>query len=197
MTAPPLSETEDVAVRLGRALDAVGIRYLIGGSVASSLVGEPRATNDLDVLVELAESQVPALAEALGPDFDVDTESLADAVRRRGSWNIFYLPLVTKIDLFIKQLDPFDAEALNRRRRVGLPGGSVWVASPEDILLRKLSWFRRGGEVAGQQWRDILGILAISGQALDREYVTRWASTLGVDDLWVRAERASRGRERG
>lgn len=86
MSGPAFSEIEDVAVRLGRTFDSLGIRYLVGGSVASSLVGEPRATNDLDVLVELSEAQVTA--EALGPDFEVDTEALADAVRRRRSWSI-------------------------------------------------------------------------------------------------------------
>jgi hypothetical protein len=195
MTTPPFSEMEDVAVRLGRALDAVGVRYLVGGSVASSFAGEPRSTNDIDVLVELAEAQVPALIEALGPDFEVDAESLVDAVRRRRSWSIFYLPLVTKIDLFVKRLDAFDASELDRRHRVELAGGGLWVASPEDILLRKLAWYREGGETSQQQWRDVLGILSVSGQTLDRAYTAEWARKLGVEDLWARAsaERLSPG----
>jgi hypothetical protein len=182
---PPLAEMEEVAVRVGAVLDALGIRYLIGGSVASSLAGEPRATNDLDLLIELTEAQVPALALALGPDFEVDEASLADAVRRRRSWNVFYLPLVTKIDLFIKRLDAFDDSELDRRRRIDLPQGAVFVATAEDILLRKLRWFRDGGQVATTQWRDILGILAVS--TLDEAYVDGWAPRLGVEELWARA----------
>lgn len=187
MSGPAFSEMEDVAVRLGRTFDSLGIRYLVGGSVASSLVGEPRATNDLDVLVELSEPQVTLLANALGPDFEVDTEALIDAVRRRRSWNIFYLPLVTKIDLFIKRLDAFDASELDRRRSVALPGGPVCVATPEDILLRKLAWFREGGESSQVQWRDVLGVLRISRATFDEAYVDRWAAHLGVSDLWERA----------
>lgn len=189
MSPPPFSEIEDVAVRIGGVFDAQGIRYLIGGSVASSLVGEPRATNDLDLLVEIHEGQVASWVEALGPDFEVDEESLLDAVRKRRSWNVFYLPLVTKIDLFIKRLDPFDASELDRRQRIELPQGPVYVASPEDILLRKLAWFRAGGEVATTQWRDVLGILFVSRKGLDVGYVATWAGKLGVTDLWERAQR--------
>ncbi len=188
---PPFSEIEDIAVRLGRVFDTLNIRYLIGGSVASSLVGEPRATNDLDLLVEMHEGQVAPWVKALGPDFDVDEESLIDAVRNRRSWNIFYLPLVTKIDLFIKRLDPFDGSELDRRQRIELPQGAVYVASPEDILLRKLAWFRQGGEVATTQWRDVLGILSVSGKGLDAGYLATWATKLGVADLWERAQHES------
>lgn len=184
---PPFFEMEEVAVTLGRAFDELGIRYLVGGSVASSLMGEPRATNDIDVLVELSERQVDELSARLGPDFEVDAESLKEAVRRRGSWNIFYLPLVTKVDLFIKRLDPFDAMELDRRVQVKLAGGSLFVATAEDILLRKLEWFRRGGEASSSQWRDVLGVLRVSGQTIDRAHVALWSQRLGVTDLWRRA----------
>ncbi len=150
-------------------------------------MGEPRATNDLDLLVEMNEAQVAPWIAALGPDFAVDDEALLDAVRHRRSWNIFYLPLVTKVDLFIKRADAFDGAELDRRRLVQLPGGAVYVASPEDILLRKLAWFREGGEVATTQWRDVLGILSISKAGLDERYLETWAERLGVADLWLRA----------
>jgi hypothetical protein len=189
VSPPPFLEIEDVAVRLGRTLDELHIRYLIGGSVASSLAGEPRATNDLDLLIDLEESQVEKLAAALGPDFEVDEASLLEAVRRRRSWNIFFLPMVTKIDLFIMRSDPFDASELERRRSIDLPGGTVWVATPEDILLRKLAWYREGGESSATQWRDVLGILAVSRVGFDESYVERWAPHLGVADLWRRARR--------
>lgn len=91
-----------------------------------------------------------------------------------------YLPLVTKTDLFVKRLDGFDASELDRRLRVELPGGSVWVASAEDILLRKLACYREGGESSEQQWRDVLGILSVSGRTLDRAYTAEWARKLGV-----------------
>jgi hypothetical protein len=180
---------EDVALKVARALESLGVRYLVGGSVASSLRGEPRATNDIDLLVELTEAQVPQLAAALGPDFSVDEQSLCDAVRRRRSWNIFFLPLVTKIDLFIKRADAFDESELRRRQLVviGPAGESLYVATAEDILVRKLAWFREGGEGSPAQWRDVLGILRVSGSTLDLAYARQWAEHLGVADLLARA----------
>ena len=188
MTSPTSEEVEDVALRVGRALDSLGIRYLVGGSVASSLLGEPRATNDIDLLVDMTESQVEPFAAALGPDFAVDEEALRDAIRGRRSWNIFYLPLVTKVDLFIKRTDPFDESELQRRRLVPLgPAGGLYVATAEDIVLRKLVWYREGGEVSDSQWRDVLGVLSVSGATVDPGYLRRWASSLGVADLLERA----------
>ncbi len=186
---PSQDEIEDVAVRVARVLQQLGIRYLIGGSVASSLLGEPRATNDIDILVDLSEGQISELIAGLGPDFSVDEEALLEAVRTRRSWNIFYLPLVTKVDLFIKRTDPFDDSELARRRFVpiGEKGDGLFVASPEDIVLRKLAWYRAGDEVADSQWRDVLGVLATSGAELDQGYLTEWAAKLGVTDLLARA----------
>jgi len=88
----------DVALTVARALERLGIPYFVGGSLASSLQGEPRSTNDVDFVVDLPEARVDAFAEALGPAFEVDVDALKDAARRRGSWNIFHLPLVVKID---------------------------------------------------------------------------------------------------
>ena len=185
----PTGEVEDVALRIARALEALGVRYLVGGSVASSLLGEPRATNDIDFLVELTESQVTPFSISLGPDFAVDEPALIDAVRKQGSWNIFYLPLVTKIDLFIKTDDPFDESELMRRHFVTLGAGGLglYVASPEDLVVKKLSWYRAGGEVSTAQWRDVLGVLAVSGNVLDRQYLQHWSARLGVSDLLERA----------
>jgi hypothetical protein len=189
MTLQGLEEVGDVALVVGNALDALEVRYLVGGSVASSLLGEPRSTNDIDFLVELPVGKVAALAAKLGPDFAIDEEALRDAAQTRTSWNIFYLPLVTKIDLFLKTADAFDESSLQRRRFVPLgdDGSGLYVASPEDVVLKKLAWYRAGGEVSTTQWRDVLGVLAVSGAELDHEYMVTWAAKLGVSDLLERA----------
>ncbi len=187
MTTSTKDEIEDVALKIGRVFDELGIRYLVGGSVASSLLGEPRATNDIDLLVELEVRDVTRVTLALGDDFSVDEEALLDAVKRRASWNIFYLPLVTKIDLFIKGANPFHDTELDRRRKITLGSSVLYVASAEDIVLQKLSWYRSGGEVSPTQWRDVLGVLAVSGDQMDRDYLIAWSQRLNVSDLLTRA----------
>jgi hypothetical protein len=178
-----------VALRVAGAFESIGADYFLGGSLASSFQGEPRSTQDIDFVVELRRNQIGAFVAALGPDFDVDAEALDEAVRRRSSWNIYFAASVLKIDLFIKRDGPFDDSEFARRRRVEVrPGQSLFLKSPEDTVLRKLLWFRSGGEVSTTQWRDIVQVLRVSGPTLDRSYLDGWAATLKVSDLLGRAQ---------
>ncbi|AKU90979.1 hypothetical protein [Vulgatibacter incomptus] len=182
----------DVALRLGSAFERIGAGYFLGGSLASSLQGEPRATNDLDFVVDLRPDQVSALVSALGPDFEVDDEALREAAAQKSSWNIFYLPTALKIDLFIRRSGPFDEEEFTRRRAIEIrPGHRLFVKSAEDTILRKLLWFRSGGELSSTQWRDVVQVFRISGPELDGDYLARWSAALGVDDLLEKARRES------
>ena len=182
-----------IALRVGAALEALGVAYHLGGSLASSIHGEPRATNDIDMVVDLQASQVSAFIAALGPDFAVDRESLVDAVHRRDSCNIFFLPFFTKVDLFVARTGPFDRAELARGRRITVDdGGSLIVKSPEDTVLRKLLWFRAGGEVSDRQWRDVVQVLRLNLGALDEAVFDEWAVVLRVDDLLSKARDAAR-----
>lgn len=178
-----------IALQCAAALEQIQVNYFLGGSLASSLQGEPRATNDIDFVVDLRTSQVEPLAEALGEEFDVDTESLKEAAARKGSWNVFHLPTVTKIDLFILRTGPFDQSEFARRRRVVLTpdGRGLYIKSPEDSVLRKLLWFQQGGGVSNTQWRDIIQLLRLSADHLDIAYMDSWADLLGVASLLCRA----------
>lgn len=191
MTLP--DDSADVAIRLARALERAGIDYAVGGSVASSAHGEPRATRDLDVAVRLTPALAPALIDALGPDFAVDARMLDEAIRTGRIVNIFYLPLFTKIDLFVRGHDAYDRAEFSRRQEIEpVPGEPIMASSAEDNLLWKLRWYRQGGEVSDQQWRDVLGLLRISGDRMDTGYLHEWATHHGVDDLLERAMTQSR-----
>jgi hypothetical protein len=187
-----------VALRVAAALEAIGVEYTLGGSLAGSLHGEPRSTNDIDFAVRLEPQQVPALVDRLGPDFVVDQERLLEAVRLGRTYQLYFLPFVLKIDLFMRGTAPFDRSEFARRVRIPIgESEGLYAATAEDSLLRKLVWFREGGGVSDRQWRDVLGILRISGPTLDREYLERWARQLGVSDLWQRALAQAEGPDPG
>ncbi len=178
----------EVTLLVTRALESAGVAYFLGGSLASSFQGEPRSTNDVDLVVDLAPEQVGPFIAALGPDFDVDEEALRRAALDRTSWNIIYAPAVTKIDLFILREAPFDQAEFARRRRIDVRAGeSLFIKSPEDSVLRKLLWYRAGGEVSDRQWRDVVQVLRQSRTVLDASYLDGWAGRLALGDLLARA----------
>jgi hypothetical protein len=117
------------------------------------------------------------------------TAEVGDAVLRASCSNAFYLPVVTKIDFFGRGYEPFDESESSRRRAttVTKSGESLIVKSPEDTVLRKLLWFREGGEVSEKQWRDIVSVLQISGDRMDEGYLATWAARLHLNELLERA----------
>jgi hypothetical protein len=184
-----------VALRVAEALESCGISYLVGGSLASSVVGEPRSTLDVDMVVALTDTQIDRLVETLGSEFHADPEALRRAVRERSSANLIHLATSTKIDLFVVGGTPLDEQQMHRRQRVRVatdPDRYLSFYTPEDILLQKLRWYRMGDEISDRQWRDILGILLARGPALDGRYLDQGASILDVQDLLDRARREAR-----
>jgi hypothetical protein len=185
----PAPDAIAVAIRVGAAIEEVGGRYFVGGSLASSLQGEPRATNDIDMVVDLPVARTADLVAALGGDFEVDEDALREALGETRSCNIFYLPVVMKVDLFCVGTAPFDVSEFDRRQRwvVRPPDGILVVKSPEDTVLRKLLWYLDGGSVSDRQWRDVVEVLRVSSAELDRGYLGTWAERLRLSKLLERA----------
>jgi hypothetical protein len=176
------------ALLVVRHLDAMQIPHTIGGSIASSFAGEPRSTVDIDIVVALEERHVEALVAALSAEFYVDADALRRAIRTRSSANLIHQATQLKVDLFVAGGTPLDARQIARRLAVDLGDGRrLHVHPPEDILLQKLRWYRRGGEVSDRQWRDIAAIVRVQGGRLDRDYLREGAAILGVTDLLDRA----------
>jgi hypothetical protein len=172
--------------------DRLEIIYLVGGSVASGTHGLPRQTNDIDIVADLPRKLVPTLCESLTPAFYVDAGLALRAVKTGSSFNAIHLKSAYKFDIFPAGADPFARSELSRRvfatsTITGLEDIEFPVASPEDTILSKLVWFRKGGESSDRQWHDILGVARVQASRLDHAYLEHWASTLGVADLLAKA----------
>lgn len=185
MTGP--SDPIPVALLVASIFERLGVPYLIGGSLASTVHGEPRATMDVDFAAHLDPELVEPLALALEARFFVEVEDIRDAVDRQRSFNAIDKTSFMKVDVHVRPRSGHFAEEIRRARTVQLSSeGSARLATPEDTLLRKLWWYRRGDEVSDRQWRDVLGIVRTLGPALDRDYLHTWADELGVRDLLER-----------
>lgn len=185
MPADPIQ----VALTVAEALEHCGLRYPVGGSLSSSLSGEPRSTLDVDLVVSMSENDVQSFVDKLGDEFYVEPGSLRRAIRDRSSTNIIHYGTSMKVDLFIVGGSVLDEQQMNRRQRVQVaadPDRHLYFYTPEDILLQKLNWYRAGNEVSDRQWRDILGIVLVQPR-LDDAYLRDGAQRLGVVDLLDRA----------
>jgi hypothetical protein len=179
-----------LALVVAAILERLGIPYLVGGSLASSIHGELRSTNDVDVVANLRENHVVPLLGALSQEFYVTEEAMREALRFGTSFNAIHLPMGVKVAVFVAGRDPFNAERLAHRQRVQVradPPGELFLDTAEHTVLRKLEWYRRGGEVSERQWRDVLGVLHAKGAQLDAVRLDTWAERLGVADLLNRA----------
>ena len=195
VSSPDVPESIAATLRVVRLLESLEVRYVIGGSFASSIHGVIRASVDVDILAELAPEHVAPFCRALKGDFYVNESRVRDAVARGESFNIIELRSMFKVDVFVAA-GPFAISELERGTTELLwkdPPVSARIATAEDTILAKLDWFRRGGEVSERQWTDVLGVIRVRGEELDLAYLGRFASVLGVSDLLVRA--LDQGRE--
>jgi hypothetical protein len=173
-----------VAWTISQALDSIGVVHTIGGSLAASFAGEPRATIDIDVVASIDEFHADQLVAALAGAFYIDATSLKRAIRERSRTNLIHQATQLKVDLFVAGGTPLDTQQLARRRTVDVGGGrTLPIHPPEDILLQKLRWYQMGGRSSDRQWRDIQGIIRVQGSRLDRDYLREHAPAFGIEAL--------------
>ena len=180
----------DVAVEVASAFEALGVPYVLGGSLASTIHGEERSTNDVDFAADLSPEKAKAFGARLKPSFSMDDMKVSEAAKRGGHFNLVHWTSMTKVDVYVRRSVGFHASEFARAQRRKLrehPEAFARVATAEDTVIQKLHWFREGGGVSDRQWRDVLGVLKANGARLDREYLREWAGRRSLETLLERA----------
>jgi hypothetical protein len=187
--SPTKSVIEDpisLAIRVSTRLDSIQVSYYIGGSLASSLWGEPRYSKDLDLVIEISSEQTGVLLAAFSQEFYVSESAVEEALSdRSSSFNIISLDSAEKADLFISRGDRFSRSKMARRVFYPTSGGQLWITSAEDIILQK-SVGQKNSD-SEKQWRDVLGVLKLQGERLDFGYLERWAQSLHLSEDLITA----------
>ncbi|HKY13695.1 MAG TPA: hypothetical protein VJM33_02130 [Microthrixaceae bacterium] len=180
-----------LVARLVGLFEELDIPYALGGSLASSMFGEPRATADVDMAIRVDVELGEQLLDRVAVEFYVPLAAARTAIRTQQSFNLLDIEQGLKADLFVLGDGMIDQRQINRRVRVHLPGVPIdlWVTSPEDQVLRKLEWFRAGDHTSDRQWRDVLGLLTVRGDRLDLVDVRAAAEGLGLGELLEQALR--------
>ncbi len=174
----PEQVLKEVAGLLGRSK----IPYMVTGSFASSMLGMPRSTRDLDVVVALENDQTPALIAAFDPEaWYIDPVVVQDAVDRKTMFNVIHLESGWKVDVILRKDRPWSREEFARRIPISITGTDIMFLSAEDSILSKLEWVRQGGSL--RQIEDAGTVLDVQAEKIDFAYLDHWAKELGLTDL--------------
>jgi len=165
-------------------LERAAIPYMVTGSIASTYHGEARATRDLDIVIDPSPAALHRLvADLVGAGFYVDAEAAGAALQARTQFNAIG-PDATKIDFIVRRNRPFSVEEFGRRRPADLLGTPGYIATVEDMVVAKLEW--AAATDSERQLRDVVGMLEVGGDDIDRDYVVRWVEVLGLREIWRR-----------
>jgi hypothetical protein len=180
----PLILTDPITLALNIAdiLEQLEIPYFVGGSLSSTLLGEPRSTQDIDLIVDLKLDNIPSFINAFTPRFYLSEVAIQEAIYNQGSFNLIDTESLSKIDIFILKQRPLNQQEFSRRQKQMVqenPPKSLYLPTPEDAILQKIIWYKMTNN-SDKQWRDILGIIKLQGTKLDRIYLAKWATELNL-----------------
>lgn len=186
----PITETLQVTLEVAAIFDGLNIDYLVGGSVASSLHGIPRATQDVDMLARMTPRDVRPFLNALEDKYYAAESAIREAVSRGSSFNIIHLDSMFKIDIFVCTGEELLTQEMSRAKRLVISeetGQTLVVADSADIVIQKLLWYEQGGGVSERQWNDVIGVLKVCGEDIDMVYLRKWAGVKGLTELLSKA----------
>ena len=177
-------EADDLLRFAAEVCDRLEIIYLVTGSTASIAYGEPRFTNDIDIVIDLPADKVDAFCDAFPEEqFYLNRETVRSAVRDAFQFNVIHPTSGLKIDFIVLTPNEYDrSRAIRRRSLPALDDRDVTFASPEDVIIKKMLYYREGE--SPKHLRDIGGILRVQLDKLDRQYIADWSKRLGIENIW-------------
>ena len=196
-----LNDKDDIVAALSPVVQAfcsLGVRYYIGGSVASSFHGATRSTLDVDVIAELNDEAITPFLDLLGDPYYASEPAIRDAVRRKSCFNLIHYPTSFKVDVFVSRDRPFDQDAMSRSvmGQIGSHASiDIFLASPEDTIISKLEWYKLGNETSERQWQDVSKVLMLLGEQADFSYLRHAAESVDVSDLLERLLRTNKRKQ--
>jgi hypothetical protein len=175
-----MTSQKDFLQKLVKILDKENILYMLSGSIGSGFHGQPRATNDADIIIDPSNEQLISFVSSLGPDYYVSKDAAIQALNENSMFNIIDIQTGWKADLIIRKKRPYSEQEFSRRTNTTLMGMSLWVLSPEDSILSKLEWSK--GRESQTQFKDALGVIMVQWDNLDFDYMRKWAKELKIED---------------
>lgn len=185
-----LAEPLQIAIQIAEVLQDLNIQYMVGGSLASSLYGIPRTTQDIDIVADIKMEQVPIVTNLLKNDFFIDKDLFRKSLSMKSSFNMIHLKSMFKVDIFFMKNEEAAVEEMSRRKRFDVSEEkthNIFLSSAEDIVVHKLYWYQLGEMVSDRQWNDALGVLKVQGENLDYDYLKKAADRMNVSDLLSKA----------
>ena len=180
-----MSEELEVLKEIVLKLNAAEIPYMVSGSVAMNFYAQPRMTRDIDIVMFLKLNEVELFVSLFREGFYIEEDTIKEEVLRRGMFNLIHDKYIVKVDFIIKKEGVFDDVAFERRRQIEIDGVTMWIISPEDLVLFKLKWAK--DSESEMQLKDVHNIVEMC-KNLDIEYVEQWTRKLGLSNLLEKAK---------
>lgn len=180
-----MSQELELLKTVSKYLDVAGINYMVTGSTAVNFYAMPRMTRDIDWVVEVREEDADKLVELFKKDFYIDRESILKAIRQQGMFNIIHNDYVIKLDFIVRKNTPYRILEFQRRRKMSIEGVEVWVVSPEDLILSKLSWAK--DSLSEIQLKDVKNLLSL-GKNMDMPYLEQWVHSLELEKVYEKTK---------
>ncbi len=183
IVGPMVNELEVLKI-VAERLESSGIPYMVTGSMANNFYAMPRMTRDIDIVIQIGESDVEKVVALFSPDFYADGNQIMNAVKSRRMFNIIHNEGVVKVDFIVRKDAEYRRIEFERRKEITFEGTRLFVTSPEDLIISKLFWAK--DTMSEMQLRDVSNLLK-SVKDLDMTYINKWVSALELTEVYEKA----------